>query len=484
MTIWSALGWAIIVASLFIVPRNRKPGAATAWLMLIILQPYIGLALFLMIGSPKLSGYRRLLQRRANEIIAVRVREAQDDPEVEDFFEPSLPPNFEPLIQLNAALGGMPACVGNKVDLIPGYNDAIAALTDAVKTARLYVHVEFYILALDATTEPFFQALEDARRRAVPVRMLIDHVASRGFPRRKEMTERLTSAGVDWHWSLPVRPFSNHRNRPDLRNHRKLVVIDGMVAFTGSMNMIDATYGRRRNLERGQHYIEMVARVEGPVVLELNAVFMTDWFSENGTPFDTTTPSARELRTNWSGSSLCQVLPSGPGYDNDNNLRLFTTLIHAARERVVITTPYFVPDDSLMIALTSAAQRGVAVTLISAGVSNQFVVYYAQRSYYEELLHAGVRIFLVRKPLLLHAKHVSVDDEVAVIGSSNLDMRSFTLNLEVTLLVYDREVVQALHRAEIEFRARANQLSTDSWRRRPLPARLLENLARLTASLQ
>jgi cardiolipin synthase len=137
-----------------------------------------------------------------------------------------------------------------------------------------------------------------------------------------------------------------------------------------------------------------------------------------------------------------------------------------------------------MIALTSAAQRGVAVTMISAGVSNQFVVYSAQRSYYEELLRAGVRIFLVNKPLLLHAKHMSVDDEVAVIGSSNLDMRSFTLNLEVTLLVYDREAVQALHRVEIDFRARANQLSADSWRRRPLPAKLLENLARLTASLQ
>jgi cardiolipin synthase len=298
------------------------------------------------------------------------------------------------------------------------------------------------------------------------------------------MCERLTSAGVDWHWSLPVRPFSNHWNRPDLRNHRKLVIVDGTIAFTGSLNMIDSTYSRRKNIERGQRYAELVARAEGPVVLELNAVFLTDWFSEDGARFDATTPSARELRVGWTGSALCQVLPSGPGFDNDNNLRLFTTLIHAARERVVITTPYFVPDDSLMIALTSAAQRGVAVTLISAAVSNQFVVYYAQRSYYEELLRAGIRIFLVDKPVLLHAKHMSVDDEVAVIGSSNLDMRSFTLNLEVTLLAFDGQVVSALRCLESDFRARATEVAIDTWRRRPLPAKLLENLARLTASLQ
>ena len=484
MTIWSALGWAIIIASLFIVPRNRKPGAATAWLMLIVLQPVVGLLLFFMIGSPKLSRYRRGLQHRANELIAQRVHEVQEDPEVEDFFEPPLPDRYEPLIRLSAALGGMPACIGNNVELIPGYEAAIARMTEAVQAAREYVHIEFYIFAMDATTEPFFQALEDARRRGVPVRMLIDHVASRGFPRRKEMAERLTSAGIDWHWSLAVRPFSNHWNRPDLRNHRKILVMDSKVAFTGSLNMIDSTYARRKNIERGQRYVEMVARVEGPVVLEFNAVFLTDWFSENGARFDTTKPTARELRPNWTGSALCQVLPSGPGYDNDNNLRLFTTLIHAAREKVVITTPYFIPDDSLLIALTSAAQRGVEVTMISAGVSNQFWVYYAQRSYYEELLRAGIRIFLVSKPMLLHAKHLSVDDAVAVIGSSNLDMRSFTLNLEVTLLAYDAAVVQELRFVEADFRSRATRLDADTWRRRPLPAKLLENLARLTASLQ
>ena len=484
MTIWSVLSWLIIVGALFIVPRNRKPGAATAWLMLIVLQPFAGLALFLLIGSPKLSRHRRALQRRADDIIAHRVHEVQADPAFHGFFDAPVPERFEPLARLNSSLGGMPACAGNSVELIAGYEAAIARMTEAVNEARLYVHIEFYIVALDHVTEPFFVALENAVKRGVAVRFLIDHVASRRVPGRKAMTARLTKIGVDWHWSLPLRPFSNYWNRPDLRNHRKLVVVDGAVGFTGSLNLIDSTYLRAKNERVGRHYIELVARVEGPVVLELNAVFLTDWTSEETARFDARSPTAAELRPGWNGSALCQILPSGPGYNNDNNLRLFTTLIHAARARVVITTPYFVPDDSLMVAITSAAQRGVRVTMISAGVSNQFLVYYAQRSYYEELLRAGVQIFLVNSPALLHAKHVSVDDDVAVIGSSNLDMRSFTLNLEVTLIAYDGNVVHALRAVEAGFCADATEVKADAWRARSLPAKLVENLARLTASLQ
>src|SRR5262245_47242254 len=200
MNIWSVLSWAIIVGALFIVPRNRKPGAATAWLMLIVLQPFVGLFLFFLIGFPKLSRHRRALQRRADDIIAHRVHEVQADPTVHRFFDAPVPERFEPLARLNSSLGGMPACAGNYVELIAGYAAAIARMTEAVNEARLYVHIEFYIVALDSVTEPFFVALENAVKRGVAVRFLIDHVATRRVPGRKEMTARLTSIGVDWHW--------------------------------------------------------------------------------------------------------------------------------------------------------------------------------------------------------------------------------------------------------------------------------------------
>jgi cardiolipin synthase len=378
----------------------------------------------------------------------------------------------------------MPACTGNRMQLIPDYDDAIRRMAAAIDDAHTYVHVEFYIIAMDHATEPFFVAMENAVRRGVAVRLLVDHIASRGFPRRREMCQRLTKAGIEWHWSLPLRPQANSWNRPDLRNHRKLLVIDGRMAFTGSLNIIDASYLRRRNLRSGMRYVELVAQVDGPVVLEINAVFLTDWFAEGGAPFEASVPAARTLLPGWTGDALCQVLPSGPGYDNDNNLKLFTSLIHAARRAVFIITPYFVPDDSLLTAITSAAQRGVEVVLLTAAVSNQFVVHHAQHSFYEELLRAGVRIFLLRAPALLHAKQMRIDDDIAVIGSSNLDMRSFTLNLEITLVAYDTGVVSALRDVEATFLARSAELTAEEWKRQPVLSRLLDNVARLTAALQ
>jgi cardiolipin synthase len=476
--------WPIIITALFVVPRNRKPGAATAWLMLIVLLPYLGALLYLLIGSPKLSRWRRAQQRLADSIIADRVAKNRSDPELSHIFVPDLSERHEPIVHLNRALGGMPACAANEVELISEYDEAIGAMTAAVKEAHDFVHLEFYILALDRATEPFITALEEATRRGVAVRLLVDHVASRGLPRRRELVRRLNAAGIDWRWSLPLRPFSNHWNRPDLRNHRKLLVVDGQVAFTGSLNMIDSSYSRRRNIRRGHGYVEVVTRLTGPIVTQVNAVFLTDWYSEGGTRIEGAMPTPRDLLPRWTGSALCQILPSGPGYDTDNNLKLFTSLIHAARERVFITTPYFVPDDSLMIAVLSAARRGVDVTLLSSQVSNQFVVYHAQRSYYEELLRAGVRIMLLQAPAILHAKHVSIDDDIAVIGSSNLDMRSFTLNLEITLVAYDEEVVSKLREVEGEFLARSVEVREGEWLERPLPGRLLDGLARLTAALQ
>jgi cardiolipin synthase len=478
------LSWLIVLGALFIVPRNRRPASATAWLMLIALQPIAGAALFLLIGNPKLSKKRRAQQRRADGLIAERVTEAKLDPATTGYFNPPIPHAVEPVVRLNESLGGMPACVGNTVELISEYDTSIGRMAMAIDAATLFVHAEFYIMAMDDTTEIFFVALENAVRRGVKVRLLIDHVASHWFPGRAAMTRRLDDAGIEWGWSLPFRPLTNSWNRPDLRNHRKILVVDGSVAFTGSINIIDATYLRRRNIRKGMRYVETVVRVTGPVVLELNAVFLNDWFAEGGAAFDTNTPSARDLVAQWDGEAACQALPSGPGYDTDNNLKLFTALIHMARRKVFVVTPYFVPDDSLMTAITSAAQRGVEVHMITAGVSNQVIVYHAQRSYYEELLRSGVRVYLLPKPHLLHAKHMTIDDDIAVIGSSNLDMRSFTLNLEITLVCYDRNVVQSVRAVEERFLTSSTELHLDEWKDRRLTAKLVDNLARLTASLQ
>jgi cardiolipin synthase A/B len=181
---------------------------------------------------------------------------------------------------------------------------------------------------------------------------------------------------------------------------------------------------------------------------------------------------------------LCQILPSGSGFEDENNLKLFTALIHAAQHRLVITNPYFVPDDALMTALTSAAQRGVDVTLVNSEASDQFLVSHAERSYYEDLLKAGVKIYRYKAPILLHSKHITIDDDIAVIGSSNLDIRSFQLNLEVTLVCYAPSVVADLRQVEARNLSRSNAVNLEGWEIRSTREKLFENISRMTAALQ
>jgi cardiolipin synthase len=225
-----------------------------------------------------------------------------------------------------------------------------------------------------------------------------------------------------------------------------------------------------------------MVRLEGPVVAEVNTVFLTDWYTETNVVLER---EARQSVAPVGDEDLdCQIVPSGPGFEGENNLRLFNGLIYAAQRRIVLVSPYFVPDDSMLYAVTTAAQRGVQVELFVSEIGDQAVVFHAQRSYYEALLEAGVVIWLYRKPTILHAKHFTIDDDVAVVGSSNLDMRSFTLNLEVSLMVRGRTFVNELRQIEEGYRRASRQLTLDEWRARPLRSAVLDNVMRLGAGLQ
>lgn len=180
----------------------------------------------------------------------------------------------------------------------------------------------------------------------------------------------------------------------------------------------------------------------------------------------------------------CQIVPSGPGYPSENNLRLFLNLLYVAQKSIIITSPYFVPDESMLYAITTATARGVVVELFVSEIGDQAMVYHAQRSYYEALLLAGVRIWMYKSPTILHAKHFTIDDEVAVIGSSNMDMRSFSLNFEVSLMVRSADFVEDLREVQQDYRENSRELTMFEWRKQPLRSTVLDNLARLTAGLQ
>ncbi|WP_255378210.1 cardiolipin synthase [Quadrisphaera sp. DSM 44207] len=472
-----ALEVVLLAVALVVVPRDRRPSSALAWILLFVLLPVIGALLFAVIGNPKLPAARRAKQRTMDERIAERAREAgpvSDDHET--------PPWLPSVARLNENLAAMPLLEDNDAHLLPHFAEQLAALVDAVHGARRYVHVEFYILSLDATTAPFFAALEDAVARGVQVRVLLDHLGSRSYPEYRATTRELTRIGAQWHLMLPVLPLRGRYQRPDLRNHRKLLVADGEVGFVGSLNLIDPSYLKRANRRRGLVWRDLMVRVHGPAVHEVDALFVTDWFSETDELLATSREQASADQRG--GDLLCQVAPSGPGFEVENNLALFNTLIHYAQRRLSITSPYFVPDESLLVALTTAARRGVAVELFVSEIGDQFFVYHSQHSYYQALLDAGVRIWLYPAPSILHAKHLSVDELVTVVGSSNMDMRSLNLNLELMLMTCGKAFADEMRAVEDEYRALSRELTPEEWSRRSFGHRLVDDLTRLTSAVQ
>ena len=302
--------------------------------------------------------------------------------------------------------------------------------------------------------------------------MLVDAVGSRKFG-LKALLAKLTAAGIPAREALPAGLFRRGAARFDLRNHRKVAVIDGRVGYTGSQNLVNPGF------VPGFPNEELVARVDGagraPAAGGLPPGLVLRDRRPPGHP--ETLPAA-----GGGGASVAQVLPSGPGFERENAQELLVYLFHHAERRIVITTPYFVPDEPFLQALRTAVRRGVEVHLIVAYPVDKWVMAFAQRSYFDELLRAGVRIHMYR-PHFLHAKHVSIDDDLAIVGSVNMDIRSFALNAEVALLVYDPAVVTAMRAVQEHYIAESLTLTTEEWGRRPLWRKVAQNTARLADSL-
>lgn len=467
-----AIDFVVRVWLLFYIPKNRKPTAAMAWLLLIFIIPLFGTILFFVLGSTKLSKRRREAQAHINKMLGrytTNLRKAN--------LVAHVTPPHDIQAKLAEALGSLAPTHGNSIAIKSGYDEIIHEIITKVNKAKHYVYVEFYILALDSATEPFFQALEDAVKRGVTVRVLFDAWGSKKFPHYKKMMKHLTAIGVEWHKILPVTFKPSRYNRIDLRNHRKIVVIDNTDAYTGSFNMIEKTYHRKDDIS----YIELVAHLQGPSVNELAAVFASDWYSETGVFLR---HFMENSVTTTKGKSIVQVVPSGSNYVYENNLKLFNSLIQSSRKSVIITNPYLVPDESLLGALISAAQRGVKVSILNSEAMDQWMVGHAQRSYYQELLEAGVEIYLYRKPQLVHEKFMAIDEEVGVVGSSNLDIRSFELNLECVVVAYHPATARQLTKHHNDLLEKSYKINLTMWKKRSIWSSFLDSIARLTSALQ
>ncbi|MEH6622178.1 phospholipase D-like domain-containing protein [Dietzia maris] len=481
--------YVIKILALGMVPENRQPSSSQAWLLAILFIPVVGVPLFLLLGNPYITGRRHLIQAEANHLYA---RALEKRPTVPDGVR--VGPGVRTILEMNRTLTAIPAMSGDFIGLHSDYTRSLAAMTEAVRAARDHVHIEFYAQSWDSETDEFFTAAVEAADRGVVVRVLVDHLGSLRYRGFTKLRKRLRRTPVEFHLMLPVNPFRGRFRRPDLRNHRKMLIVDGVHGFIGSQNLIERHYGSSRNARLGREWVDLMMEVRGEIVQAMDSVFAVDWYSESGEVIGTLEDVAQgaPLAPGRKGGdptagdpvSAFQLVPSGPGYRTQPGLRMFTQLIGQARKRVRIVSPYFVPDDALLHAITSASFRGVGVELFVPEHADQFLVHHAQRSYYRALLEAGVVIHRFRSPAVLHTKTVLIDDYAGIVGSSNMDQRSFNLNFEISLLVLGGKAVAELNDVVDSYLEDCTTLGIETWMSRPWPGRYVDNVARLTSALQ
>jgi cardiolipin synthase len=347
-------------------------------------------------------------------------------------------------------VNALPPTAGNRARLAADSNAAIREMVEDIDNAKSTVHLCFYIWLADNNGFRIKDALVRAARRGVKVRVLADALGSRGFIRSAYWIE-LENAGVDARIALPIGGliWTLIRGRFDLRNHRKQLIIDNRIAWCGSQNLADPEF---RIKSKYAPWVDIMTRWEGPVVRDCQFVFAADWESERGDDIGDLLQDDAEPPAAADPGIAAQVIATGPNVRYAAMTACFTALIHSARRELVVTTPYFVPDEQLLFALLDCARRGVVTVMIVPHRNDSRVVAGASRSYYADLVDAGVKLYEYR-PGLLHAKTMVVDGEVALIGSANLDRRSFELNFENNILLRDKAFSAELRTRQEVYRA-------------------------------
>ena len=467
--LYLASEWVIRVLMVIVVPFRRTPDAAKGWLLLVFFLPLPAAGLYWLIGRAKYPEWR---QERFGQL-AEKLAPLLDEASHHSVPMADLPDNFRPTAELARRLSTLPPVRGNRFELLANYDASLARLVADIDAASDHVHLLYYIFADDPAAMTVADALVRAARRGVRCRVLYDALGSRSSA--EVLKQHFAGAGVEARPVLPTGLIGRIRGRTaraDLRNHRKIAVIDGQIGYTGSQNLIDKAF------KPHIVYEELVVRCEGPVVAQLAAVHAADWFLETEEVLkdEVHPPEPHD------DGATAQVLPSGPDFDAPAIEQTVVDLIHAARKRVVMTTPYFIPNSAVLQALDTATYRGIEVHLVVSKKADQFLVAWAQKSYYTELLRSGTRIHRYRDKFL-HAKHVSIDDAAVLIGSSNMDIRSFRLNAEVSLLAWDEGVAGQLRKHQERYFAGSEELDLETWQKRPLWQKVIENLARLVSPL-
>jgi cardiolipin synthase len=471
---WVVYYGLVVWVAVRILRSPGRPHAMLAWIVVLLSLPLLGLILFLILGEPRRARHRKRRRRKRLQIsstldrraMQLRERSAASRADVEM-------PGVAELMTFAERVGAFARTRGNDVTV---YHDAERTYLDlqlAIESAQSHIHLEYYIFQPDDSGRAFRQLLIDKARSGVECRLLIDYIGCWHIPR--SFVEPMREAGVQVAFALPVVPWRGQW-RVNYRNHRKIAVIDGAVGFTGSQNIGDEYLGRLKTVPsvRDTHL-----RFHGPVVHQLQEIFVTDWHytTKEDLTGDVYFPAQQPC-----GSHVVQVVPTGPHQRVHVMHQLLFAAMTSARASIRIITPYFVPDYAMILAMQSACYRGTHVELIVPSCTDHRVVLWAGRSSYEELIRAGVQIYEYDEALL-HSKVIVVDDSWAMVGSANMDERSFRINYELTTILYGLELSQTLARHFDFVRDKSCHITLQDIHRRSYAETVLLGLARMASPL-
>ena len=449
---------------------HRDPASRIAWVAVIGTVPVLGVLAYLLLGETSIGSRRKARMKRVIAglpPLSVAAGDSQKNLEVE------IPTHYQHLFATGKSISGGDVLGGNSGRLMQDSNSAIDAMVADIDAATDHVHLTFYIWLADHNGLKMVEALKRAARRGVHCRAMADDLGSRKLIRSQHWQD-MKQAGVKVAEALPIgsllagfiaRPF---RGRLDLRNHRKVLVIDDRVTYCGSQNCADPEFLVKA---RYAPWVDAVIRFEGPVVRQNEFLFASDWMSYADDNIDELLKVPLDVPHR---GFPAQVIGTGPTVRFSAMPEIFESLFHTARRELCITTPYYVPNSSMQSALCAAAWRGVKTTVIFPARNDSWIVAAASRSYYQELLEAGVEIHEYL-PGLLHTKSLTLDGEITLIGSANMDRRSFDLNYENNILFYDAALTEVVQTRQHEYLAQSQPVTrsmVDAW---PLSRRLWNN---------
>ena len=461
--------WLIVVSTTLRIVFKRRPTTyVIAWMLVIYILPLVGVILYFLLGEVHLGQQRVKRAQKMRPAISKFINQLSNFP---DIFTNKVSQVSRPIFQLCKHQTGLDGINGNHIELLSETNIIFDRLIDDINHATSNIEMVFYIWNEGGRADEVEHALIQATKRGVTCRLMVDSAGSRHFI-KSNVSKRMRDAGIMIVEALQVNLLRFMFRRLDLRQHRKVAIIDNYISYTGSMNIVDPRFFKQ-NKHVGK-WVDIMVRMNGPVTTLMGALYASDWELETGKylslPKITDFAEPPEDKKH-----IMQLIASGPGYMENMIHQVLLTAIYSAQEQIIFTTPYLVPSDDILHAVCTAAQRGVEVIIIIPKNNDSLMVKWASRAFFSELLNGGVKLYQFNDNLL-HTKSVLIDNQLSLVGTVNLDMRSLWLNFEITTVIDDAEFAKSLSVLLQKYLSNSDKINPKEWNQRPIWQRIVERL--------